>query len=52
MQVTMTTANLDALIPREDFEIKEESTQSQSIQAIQIRDLEREAFFYCVLRKA
>ena len=47
----MATANLDALIPREDFEIKEESTQSQSIQAIQIRDLEREAFFYCVLRK-
>jgi len=47
----MQTANLDALIPREDFEIKEEITQSQSVQAIGIKDLERESFFYPVLRK-
>lgn len=43
--------NLDALIPREDFEIIEDSTQSLSTQTIQIRDLEKEAFFYPVLRK-
>jgi hypothetical protein len=47
----MATVNLDALIPREDFEIKEESTQSLSSQTIQIRDLERDAFFYGALRK-
>lgn len=47
----MQPANLDALIPREDFEVKEEVAQSQSIQAIQIRDLERESFLYYELRK-
>jgi hypothetical protein len=47
----MQTANLDALIPREDFEIKEETRQSQSVQAIGIKDLERESFLYYVLRK-
>jgi len=47
----MQTANLDALIPREDFEIKEKAMQSQSVQAIGIKDVERESFFYPVLRK-
>lgn len=50
MQI-MQPANLDALIPREDFEIKEVIAQSQSIQAIQIRDLERDSFLYYQLRK-
>jgi len=47
----MQPANLDALIPREDFEVKAEIAQSQSIQAIQIRDLERDSFLYYQLRK-
>lgn len=47
----MQAANLDALITREDFEVKEEKTQSQSVQAIGIRNLERDDFFYCSLRK-
>jgi len=47
----MQPANLDAPIPREGFEVKEEIAQSQSIQAIQIRDLERDSFLYYQLRK-
>jgi hypothetical protein len=47
----MQTVNLDALIPREDFEINEKATQFQSVQTIGIKDLERESFFYPLLRK-
>lgn len=47
----MQTANLDALIPREDFEVKEEQTQSLRVQTIGIRDLERDCIWYCLLRK-
>ena len=43
--------NLDALVPREDFEILSDQGNSQSIQTIQIRDLERESFFYSAVRK-
>lgn len=43
--------NLDALIPREDFEVSTENNQSQVLQTIQIRDLEPGAFFYIVIRK-
>jgi len=43
--------NLDALIPREDFEVIAEQPNSQPIQTIQIRDLERETFFYNAIRK-
>lgn len=46
-----TKVNLDALIPREDFEITSEASQSQFVQTTQIRDLEKGAFFYAVLRK-
>ncbi len=49
--IYMQPANLDALIPREDFEVTAEIAQSQSIQAIQIRDLERDSFLYYQLRK-
>ncbi|KAA5534872.1 DUF262 domain-containing protein [Taibaiella lutea] len=46
------TANLDALIPREDFEIKDNNqTPSQSLPAIQVRDLESGSFLYQTLRK-
>ena len=46
------TTNLDALIPREDFEIKEGSQiPSQNLPAIQVRDLEAGSFLYQTLRK-
>lgn len=43
--------NLDALIPREDFEVDSPQENVQPIQAIQIRDLERETFFFNAVRK-
>src|ERR1017187_3508787 len=43
--------NLDALIPREDFEVSSDATNSQPSQTIQIRDLEKDSFFYNVIRK-
>lgn len=43
--------NIDALIPREDFEVLSEQANSQPIQTIQIRDLERDTFFYSAIRK-
>jgi hypothetical protein len=43
--------NLDALIPREDFEVKDAGTSSFKLPAIQIRDLEYNAFLYRTLRK-
>jgi hypothetical protein len=44
--------NLDALIPREDFEvISTEESQGLPPSSIQIRNLERNDFFYNVLRK-
>lgn len=46
-----TKVNLDALIPREDFEIETASSQSQTTSTVQIRDLEESSFFYPNLRK-
>lgn len=43
--------NLDALIPREDFEVKSDASQSQHTQTMQIRDLERDSFFFNMIRK-
>lgn len=43
--------NLDALIPREDFEVVSPQENAQPIQTIQIRDLERETFFFNAARK-
>ncbi|HEX5732727.1 MAG TPA: DUF262 domain-containing protein [Blastocatellia bacterium] len=45
------TVNLDALIPRADFEIIESTSQSSPPPAIAIRDLEGDAFFFSGLRK-
>jgi hypothetical protein len=42
--------NLDALVPREDFEVVE-TTPSSLIERVQIRDLESKALFYKVVRK-
>lgn len=50
----MSKVNLDALIPREDFEFKESSTQdtTENADRIKLSDLEmRDNFFYPVLRK-
>jgi hypothetical protein len=46
-----TTVNLDALVPREDFEVVDDNIVSQPGLTIQIRDLEAGAFFNPVLRK-
>ncbi len=43
--------NLDALIPREDFEVREDAGSQQKTATLQIRDLEHDAFFYLALRK-
>lgn len=43
--------NLDALIPREDFEIMDTDSPSLSTQTVQIRNLEQGDFFYGVIRK-
>ena len=45
--------SLDALIPREAFEIKDqpERNMGRSILTIGIRDLEQSSFFYPFLRK-
>lgn len=45
--------NLDALIPREDFDIKDTSKSDSplTMNTIQIRDLEKSSFFYNTLRK-
>ncbi|MES2679700.1 MAG: DUF262 domain-containing protein [Bacteroidota bacterium] len=46
------TANIDALIPREDFEVKENiENPLQTLPALQVRDLEEHSFVYKTLRK-
>lgn len=46
-----TQVNLDALVPREDFEIVDVGSTSLPTQTVQIRNLELGDFFYSVLRK-
>lgn len=43
--------NLDALIPREDFEVEDKSGPSSPTATLQIRNLEANDFFYSVVRK-
>ena len=43
--------NLDALIPREDFDVVDAEVSSAPPATIQIRNLERGDFFYSVVRK-
>ncbi len=43
--------NLDALIPREDFEVMGDGEQAPRKPSVQINDLESDAFFYGALRK-
>lgn len=43
---------LDALIPREDFEVKDEASgTTRNVGTIGVRDLEYESFFFSALRK-
>jgi hypothetical protein len=46
-----THVNLDALIPREDFEVMGEGGESPTAGTLKISDLEKDAFFYGALRK-
>jgi len=46
-----TKANLDALIPREDFEVEDDKNQSSLTATIQVMELEPNRFLYPVLRK-
>ena len=43
--------NIDALIAREDFEVETEGDEAPMSQTVQVRDLERGAFFFGALRK-
>lgn len=43
--------NLDALIPREDFEVTTDANPARLVDTIAIRELEGSAFFYNTLRK-
>ena len=46
-----TKVNLDALIPREDFDVRDEGAQAPLTQTIQLMELEEGRFLYPVLRK-
>jgi hypothetical protein len=47
----MANVNLDALIPREDFEVEATGSDTRSRNEIYITDLANDAFFYTALRK-
>jgi len=47
----MAKVNLDALIPREDFDVKEPTQAVVTRNNISINDLKKEEFFFSVLRK-
>ena len=47
----MVTVNLDALIPREDFEITASTKAIKKIESIAIRDITPDSFFFPVVRK-
>ncbi len=42
----MVKVNLDALIPREDFEIKASTKPIKKIESIAIRDITPDSFFF------
>ncbi len=47
----MAKVNLDALIPREDFEIKENSNPGKKKETISIEDIKVDSFFFPTVRK-
>lgn len=46
-----TKVSLDALIPREDFEVQDEQRRSTTKNTLSITDLELDSFFFSALRK-
>jgi hypothetical protein len=48
---SMQKINLDALIPREDFEVQDERTPGNKKESISIEDLKPDSFFFTVIRK-
>ena len=47
----MAKVTLDALIPREDFEAKENSNPGKKKETISIEDIKADSFFFSNLRK-
>ncbi|MEH1793477.1 GmrSD restriction endonuclease domain-containing protein [Nostoc sp.] len=47
----MTKVNLDALIPREDFEVGENSNPGKKKETISIEDIKTDSFFFLNIRK-
>jgi hypothetical protein len=47
----MVKVNLDALIPREDFEVEENINPGKKKETISIADLEKDSFFFSNIRK-
>jgi hypothetical protein len=47
----MVKVNLDALIPREDFEVKENINSGRKKETISIEDLQKDSFFFSNIRK-
>ncbi|WYM02888.1 MAG: HNH endonuclease [Gloeotrichia echinulata CP02] len=47
----MTKVNLDALIPREDFEVQENSNPGKKKETISIEDIKTDSFFFSNIRK-
>ncbi len=47
----MAKINLDALIPREDFEVQETATSGKKKDSISIEDLKPDSFFFLNIRK-
>jgi hypothetical protein len=47
----MAKVNLDALIPREDFDVKENVNSGKKKEAISIEDIKADSFFFSSLRK-
>jgi hypothetical protein len=47
----MARVNLDALIPREDFEVSESVSSGKKKESISIEDLKSDSFFYPLIRK-
>ncbi len=47
----MKKVNLDALVPREDFEVKESSISSKKKETVSIEDLKQDSFFFSSVRK-
>jgi len=48
---TMGKVNIDAIIPREDFEVEENSSMGKKKETISIEDIKADSFFFTTVRK-